>query len=104
MANPIDELEAAIEIARRSYVTFRTRIDGMRASIEQVDPAFMTMAEAETLKTRSLVVNDVTKKIVGQLEIQLDAISVALAPMRAAFDRLIGDRQENDDGWPDDRR
>ena len=50
MQNPIDELEVAIEIARRSYVTFRTRIDDMRASIEQVDPAFMTLAEAEILK------------------------------------------------------
>ena len=48
------------------------------------------------------MVNDQTKKIVGQLENQLDAISVALAPMRVAFDRLIGN-EPDDSGWLDGR-
>ncbi len=97
MENPIDELVGAIENARRSYVLFRTRIDDMRESIEQIDPATMSSSDAETLKTKSLVVNDQTKKIVGQLEIQLDAISLALVPMRLAFDQLIG--PETGDDW-----
>jgi hypothetical protein len=101
MENPIDELEAAIEIARKSYVSFRIRIDDMRASIEQYDPAQMTTAEAQTLKTNSLVVSDQTQRIVGQLELHLDAISLALAPMRAAFDRLLGNERDDGEGWKD---